>query len=74
MSIKFIWKLVNLNEFVVTIAHSEPEVIALTVAARGILYIRANSPKLPEPVYSPTSLSEPSSLDTTILKVPLVLN
>lgn len=54
-----------------TIAHSEPAVIARTVAARGMLYISASSPKLPVPMYLPTSFSVPSSLATTIEKVPL---
>lgn len=54
-----------------TIAHREPEVVARTVAALGMLYISASSPKLPEPVYLPTSFSVPSSLDTVIENVPL---
>ena len=56
----------------ITIAHNDPFVMARTVAARGILYINANSPKLPAPTYLPTSLSNPfSSLVTTIENVPL---
>ena len=31
-----------------TMAHKVPSVVAMIVAARGILYMSANSPKLPE--------------------------
>lgn len=55
----------------VTIAQSAPLVVARTVAARGMLYIKANSPKLPTPLYLPTSFSDPSSLVTTIENDPL---
>lgn len=44
-----------------TIAHSEPGVTAFAVAERGMLYIRASSPKLPTLEYSPTIFSTPSS-------------
>ncbi|KAH9416121.1 hypothetical protein DERP_000618 [Dermatophagoides pteronyssinus] len=47
------------------------QVTARTVAALGILYINASSPKLPEPTYFPTSFSLPSSLATVIENVPL---
>lgn len=54
-----------------TIAHRDPSVVAFTVADRGILYINASSPKLPELLYSPNSFSCPASSAMITLYWPL---
>jgi hypothetical protein len=55
----------------ITIAQSDPSVVAFTEAERGMLYINASSPKLPESVYSPSSIIFPSSNVQKNLNVPL---
>lgn len=54
-----------------TIAQRDPSLTAVMVAARGMLYMRASSPKLPEFSYLPTSLFFSVSVDTKMLYVPL---
>ena len=53
-----------------TIAQSTPSVEAMMVAARGMLYMRANSPNDPLPSYEPTFFSSPSIV-TKMSNLPL---
>lgn len=54
-----------------SIAHNAPVDCARTVAARGMLYMSASSPKLPAPSYVCTERSSPSGPRTSTVNCPL---